>query len=74
MTRKTALNRAGDIVDTIGIHLSRIESLATAIHTGCDEQMSPDKILCLASLAENEAQRAQAELDKWFDGLTGHRQ
>jgi hypothetical protein len=36
--------------------------------------MDVGKLIFQASLAEDEAQRAKAELVKWFDGLTGHRQ
>jgi hypothetical protein len=64
MTRRAALNLAGDVVDTISIRLARIESLATAIHIGCDQLMDSGKLICLASLAEDESQRAQAELVK----------
>jgi hypothetical protein len=72
MDRRPALTLAGDVVDTITIRLARIEALATAIHVGCNESVDAGKIICLASLAEDESQRAQAELKKWFDGLSGH--
>jgi hypothetical protein len=74
MTRKKALNLAGDVVDTLTIRLGRIESLATAIHVGCEQLMDLGQLICLASLAQDESHRAQAELTKWFDGLSGHRQ
>jgi hypothetical protein len=74
MSRKAALNLAGDVVDTMSIRLGRLESLAVAIHMGCNDCMDPGQIICLASLAEDEAQRAQAELVKWFGGLSGHHQ
>jgi hypothetical protein len=74
MTRKASLNLAGDVVDTISLHLARIESLATAIHLRCNDCMDLGKLICLPSLAEDESQRAQAELFKWFDGLSEQHQ
>jgi hypothetical protein len=71
MTRKAALNLAGDFVDVLSIHLARIESLTTAIQIGCDERMDPAKVLPLANLAEDQADKAQGELESWYDALTG---
>jgi hypothetical protein len=39
-----------------------------------EENRDREKIGTLVDLAGNETHNAKAELDKWFDGLTGHRQ
>jgi hypothetical protein len=69
MSPRAALDLCGDHVDLANIYLDRIKALATAIHIGCNEGLAQDDILVLASIVEDEAHRAQAELEAWFDGL-----
>ena len=51
MTRKSALNLAGDIVDQLSIRLANIEALSEAILHGSEDAMDRDKIGSLTSLA-----------------------
>jgi hypothetical protein len=65
---------AVDMVDVLNRRLARMEAIQEAILPMAEEGRDREKIGTLADLAEDEAHRAQAELVKWFDRLTGHRQ
>jgi hypothetical protein len=51
-----------------------VEAIQEAIFLMMEENRDRDRIGTLFDLTGNEAHNAKAELDKWFDGLSGHRQ
>ena len=70
MNRRTALNIAGDIVDSLGIRLDRIDALQRSIMLGAENIMDQGQMLCLADLASDECHKARTELVSWFDALS----
>jgi hypothetical protein len=70
MTRRAALEVAGDIVDSLCIRLDRIEALQRSIMLGTENVMDQEQMFCLADLTSDECHKAQDELGTWFDALT----
>jgi hypothetical protein len=69
MRRDAAFELAGDLVDIINIHLSRVEALSEAILLMEENGRDWETIGSLSDMIGDEAHKARTEVDKWWDSL-----
>jgi hypothetical protein len=70
VTKRAAFTLAGDLVDVLTIHFSRIEALSEAILLMEENERDQEKIGYLSDMIGNEAHRGKQELSEWFDNFT----